>query len=65
MRNCTAIRSTDFEDMAGNTPWEADSLAHLAAHSPGEVQVLLAAAAAAAAAVAAVVAAAVGAQVNP
>jgi len=63
MRNCTAIRSTDFEDMAGNTPWEADSLAHLAAHSPGEAQVLLAAAVVAA--VAAVVAAAVEVQVNP
>jgi len=50
--------------MAGNTPWEADSLAHLAAHSPGEAQVLLAAVVVAAVAVVVVVVA-VGAQVNP
>jgi hypothetical protein len=58
--SCTASRRTDFADMVGNIPWEADSPARLAARRPGEVQARLAAvvAAAAAAAVAVVVVAA-------
>ena len=62
-----ASRRTDFEDTAGNTPWGADILAHLAVRYPGEVQVLLAVAVAVAAVavvVAVVVVAAAGVQVN-
>ena len=70
--NCTASRSTGFEDMAGNTPWGADNPVRLAARHPEEARLLLAVvvavvavAAAAAAAAVVVVVAAVGAQVNP